>query len=198
MASRVAIANRALTKLGHGRILSLTEDTEAARVVNSCFDVLLAAELRENNWTFSIKRAALPALVSVPEWGYGKEFQLPADYLKLLDVRESWQASLTNYVAGDEAVYQVEGGKILTDLSAPLYIRYVATVDDSATFDALFVEVLACRIAAECAEKLTQSNAKRELAWAEYEKAVNAAHKANAIEVPSVVLADDAWIMSRL
>lgn len=198
MASRVEIANRALTKLGQARILTLTDDVKAAREINSCFDILRDAELREHAWSFSIKRAQLAALVSTPSWGFDNQFQLPTDYLKMLDINDSWRVGIQDYVTGPSDPFKIEGGLILTDMDAPLKIRYVARIEDAGLYDALFVEALACRIAVEVCEALTQSNAKKDIAWAEHAKAVAAAHTANAIEVPSEVIADDTWILSRL
>lgn len=198
MASKVEIANRALTKLGQSRILTLTDDVKAAREVNSCFDILRDAELRANNWSFSIKRTQLAALVSTPAWGFDNQFQLPSDYLKLLAINDSWRVGIQDYITGPSDPFKIEGGKILTDMDAPLKIRYVARIEDTGLYDACFVEALACRIAAEVCESLTQSTSKKDVAWSEYKQAIDAAHAANAIEVPSEVVADDTWILSRL
>jgi hypothetical protein len=46
------------------------------------------AELRKRHWSFAIKRAALPALADAPTWGFGYAYQLPTDYLRLMQVGE--------------------------------------------------------------------------------------------------------------
>ena len=199
MASKVDIANRALTKIGEARIMSLSDDVEAARVIDSLWSVVRDSELRARNWNFSIVRKSLPALASAPVWGFAYQYQLPPDCLRVLSVTEFFPGpSLTNYRTGSESDYQIEGGKILTNESAPLKIRYVARIEDTGTWDAAFAEVFACRIAVEICERITQSNTKRQLAWEEYEKAIKDAVRADAIENPPEPLPDDSWMLSRL
>lgn len=199
MASQVAIVNRALTKLGEARITSLSDDLKPAREASSLWDVVRDAELREHNWNFAISRTSLAALSTEPSWGYEYEYQLPADCLRVIQVDEYYPGpSLSDYRGGSEAEYQIEGRKILSDLTAPLKIRYISRIEDTSQWDALFVEAFACRLAAELAEPLTQSNTKRDMAWAEYARAIKAATKADAIENPPEYLPDDSWILSRL
>lgn len=199
MASQVEIANRALTKIGEARILSLTDDLEAARVVSSLWDIVRDSELRARNWNFSLTRASLPALVTTPAWGFYYQYQLPSDCLRVIQVDEFFPGpSMSDYRNRSEAQYQIEGGKILTDLAAPLKIRYVARIEDTGSWDAAFVEVFACKLAVEVCERLTQSNTKRDLAWNEYGEALKAAVRADAIENPPEPLPDDSWMLSRL
>jgi hypothetical protein len=199
MASQVEIANRALTKIGEARITSIADDLEAARVINSMWDIVRDAELRARNWNFSITRTSLAALVTTPAFRYDYEFQLPSDCLKIIQVGEYFPGpSMSDYRNYPEAPYQIEGRKILTDYAAPLYVRYVASITDTGQWDSLFSEAFACKLASEICERLTQSNTKRELAMAEYDRAIFAAVRADALENPPQPLADDAWILSRL
>jgi hypothetical protein len=199
MASRVEIANRALTKVGEARIMSLDDDVEAARVISALWDVVRDAELRSRNWNFSVKREALAALSAAPSWGFAVQYQLPSDCLRVVQVGEFFPGpSMSDYRNRSESMWQIEGGKILTDYEAPLKIRYVARIEDTGSWDALFVEVFACRLAVEICERITQSNTKRELAWNEYGDAIKSAVRADAIENPPEPLPDDSWMLSRL
>jgi hypothetical protein len=199
MASQVAIVNRALTKLGEARILSLSDDVEAARSADSMWDIVRDAELRTRRWKFSVTRASLAALVSTPDWGFTVEYQLPAGCLQLLQVNDIYVgADLSDYRNAETAMWRIEGRKILTDFTAPLKIRYVQSVTDTGQWDSAFTEAFACRLAAELSERLTQSNSKRELAWEEYKQAIRMAVRANALESAPEPLPDDAWMLCRL
>lgn len=199
MASKVEIANRALTKLGQARITSFSDDSKAARAVSAIWDTLRDAELRARRWSFAIKRDSIAALSSTPSWGFDYEYQLPSDFLALIEIDEGYDvANLNDYIGTPAAPYSIEAGKILTDLEAPLDIRYAYRVTDTAQWDATFVEAFACRLAMELAEDMTQSNSKRQLAFDEYREAIRAAVRANAIERPPVALPDDSWMLSRL
>jgi hypothetical protein len=192
MAGKVEIANRALTKLGAERILLLTDPNKEARVMNSMFDTVMDAELRRHRWKFALKRATLPALVATPEWGYAYAYQLPADFLALVQVNEFYLRGLKQ-----KTLWTVESGQILTDLAAPLKLRYIRRVDNMALLDPLFVEVLSCKLAFEACETLTQSGQKRQAAGEEYRFAVNEAVRQDAIENPPDELPWGSWLDSR-
>ncbi len=199
MASQIAIANRALTKVGEARILSMSDDVEAARVVDSLWDIVRDAEFRIRKWKFTLARASLAALVSVPDWGFDYEYQLPADCLRVLQVGEYYPGgSLSDYRNADESEWKVEGRKILTNEAAPLKIRYIARIEDTGAWDSAFTEAFACRLAAEVVERLTQSNTKKETAWGEYKQAVAMAIRADAIEAAPEPLPDTEWVIGRL
>lgn len=199
MASNVEIANRALTKIGASRIISLNDDNKQGREVNSMFAIVRDAELRAHNWRFSIKRTAVAALSTPPAFGYSYQYQAPTDCLKLLEVGDYYPgADLTDYVGSDTSPYAYENGVILTDYAAPLKLRYIARIEDPSLYDSLFVEAFACKLAMELCEPLTESSSKRELALREYQLAISAALRANAIEKPPLKLADDTFILARM
>ena len=199
MASQVDIANRALTKLGAARIISFSDDNKQARAVASMFNIVRDSELRSHIWSFSVKRASLPALTSTPDWGFQKEYQVPSDLLRVLMVNDVYGGpSREDYRNQPVAEYVLEGNKILCNFAAPLKIRYVSRVTDTTQWDSMFVEAFACRLAMELAEDLTQSNTKRELAQSEYVAALRGAIRASALEQPAQDLPDNSWLLSRL
>lgn len=199
MASQVEIANRALTKLGAARIISFDDDNKQARAVKSMFEIVRDAELRAHLWSFSVKRVSLAALSTTPTWGFDYEYQLPSDYLRLVQVNDVYPGpSLDDYRNASVAEYVVESRKILTNLTAPLNIRYMARIEDTTQWDATFVEALASRLAFEMCEDLTQSNTKKDSARQDYREALIAAIRSDGIEQPPQDLPDDGWVLSRL
>ena len=191
MANKVSIANRALTKLGAQRILLLSDDTEQARVLNSMFDDVRDAELRRCRWKFALRRAELMALVEPPLFGYAYQYPLPADYLGLVQVGEFYLRSRM------QAPWSVESGRILTNMPAPLRIRYQCDVDNPGLFDPLFVEVLACKLAMEACEAINQSSTKYQACAEAYQFAVTEATRQDAIENPPDELPQGSWLDSR-
>lgn len=189
MASKVSIANRALSKLGQDRILLLSDDNKAARTINQMIDEVIDAELRRYLWNFAITRTALPALADAPAWGYAYQYPVPADYLALVQVNDYYVRS-----SGQQALWSVEAGHILTNLGAPLKIRYIRRVDNPSLFDPLFVEVLACKLAMEACETLTQSETKFERMVGQYRFAVGEAIRQDAIENPPDNLPMGSWL----
>lgn len=199
-ASDVEICNAALTKLGADTITSLTDNNNRARVMNLRYASVRDAELRRRRWKFSIKRASLPALSTAPLSDYSYQYQLPIDYIRLIEGGDIQSiADLTDYrTANGQALYSIEGSVILTDLTAPLNIRYLARIVDVSLWDAAFAEACASRLAYENCERLTQSDSKRQLAQADYRMAITEAMRAGAIETASQSQADDTWMVGRL
>lgn len=185
MASVVGICNQALAKLGATRIVALTDDTKQARLLNSIYEVKRDAELAANPWTFATKRAQIPASSTAPVFGWAYSYPLPSDYLAMVEVGEDYSF----YDSDSGALFALESDAngvqcIVTDQSSPLSIRYIYRVTNAGLYPALFVEALACRLAAETCEDLTQSTSKKEAAWAERKQAVREAKRCNAIEQP--------------
>lgn len=200
MTSQVAIINRALTKLGASRIVSISENTKEAREMAATYAVVRDDELRKNRWSFSIKRAQLAADITAPLFGYSHRFLIPTDCLRILMVGNIWPgANLLDYNNGpDGQDWTIEEGYILRNDSGALNLRYCARIEDTTKWDASFVEAFACKLAWETCEAITQSSEKRQLAMNEYDIAMKAARRAGAIELPPSDIADDTWVLARL
>lgn len=198
MTSEVSIGNGALIKLGADTIIALTDDNNRARTLNARYESVRDAELRRRRWRFSIKRTSLAALATTPDSDFAYAYQLPADFLRLIEGGDIVQlADLSDYRSGSSEMYSIENGTILTNLSAPLAIRYIAKITDPTLYDPAFAEAFSARLAFECCEKLTQSDSKKQLAWGDYKNSIKEAIAANAIEVASESVADDTWVMAR-
>lgn len=199
MASATEIANAALIKIGADRITALTDNNDRARVINARYAQVRDAELRRRRWRFATERTTLPALSAAPSFGYANQYQLPADYLRLITIGEyDLGVNLSDYRSASSALFSVEGGKLLTNLGAPLAIRYIKRVTDEALFDSAFAEAFASRLAYEICERLTQSDSKKQMAWGDYQESIREAIRANAIETAPEPVSDDTWVMARL
>lgn len=202
MASQTDIANLCLSILGKPSIASLSDNTNAARVLNIEYDMIRRALLRGRaTWRFSVKRASLPALTTAPVSGpYTTQFALPTDCLKVLMAGDTYPGiDLSDYRMGPtDAGYLVEGRNILCDYGAPLSLRYVSDVTDTAQFDPWFVVYFACELAYTCCERLTGSDAKQEAALKRRDHALIQGAGANALENTPEANADDTWVLARL
>jgi hypothetical protein len=198
-ASIVSICNRALQILGADSIINLQEDNNRSRALNIAYEPVRDAELHRRRWRFALKRASIPASASAPDSDYARQFPVPNDFLRLVpggDIRQL--ADLSDFRSGSSTMYSLEGGMILTDLGAPLSIRYIARITDPAQFNASFAEALAARIAETICERITQSDSKKQDAKLTYSIAIREAVRANAIEGAPESQADDTWVMARL
>lgn len=174
MSSYVEIANRALTELGAGRISDPDEASEGARVIKALWSICRRYELAIHPWSFALTRTSLPAEGVTPAWGWGYQYILPADYLKMYQVNDRYTRDS----------YSIENGRIVTDLGAPLFIRYVADKEDTAKWAAEFCEAFAMRLALRAAPRLTQSNTVVQNIAALHRDTIEEAYRAQAIEQP--------------
>lgn len=203
MASGVDIANRALSKLGASRITSLTDNNKGARAMLARLEFLRDAELEAHPWRFSIVRTKLPALVDAPVYGFSYQYQRPSDDLRPVMVGDypinaqtiGVQYSGSGYV---EPNFEIIGQTIQTNISAPLKYEYISRIDVPGLYPPLFVEALACRMAMDACEELTQSSSKYDRAAAQYKDAIREARRVNALYRPPSSRAPGSFIRSRV
>jgi hypothetical protein len=199
MAASIEVCNRALTLLGVERVVSVDDDSKAARDCRSQYDITRKSELRANRWAFAMRRAQLAAISTAPLFGFDLAYTMPTDCVRLDFVGDYYVGvSLTDYRSTDESAFAIEGRQILTNLTAPLNVRYIANVEDVQGFDPLFVDTLAHRLAIDLCESLTQSSGKKAGVAQAYALVIDRAKRVNAIERPPEPIADDAWVLARL
>lgn len=182
------IANMGLAKIGSSRISRLDPAvTSLEKEVASGYMQWKRSELTKRRWVFATEENYRLTRVQTLE---GVErpyvFDLPTDCLRpVREKRTEWR----------------QRRRTIQSAYPELRIMYVANVEE-AEFDPLFVDVLACRIAVECVEYVTQSNTKKGDAIELYRDAVADAAKVNAFIIgPEDIQADDSdfsWLGARL
>jgi hypothetical protein len=149
------------------------------------------SELRAHPWSFARTRVKIAADSTDPTFGYAKRYALPADYIRMLPTN----GTNASNVQDD---FQIEGRFVLTNSSSPINFVYMKQVTDENEFDKLFVELLIARIARDIAEKVTQSNTKKNEAENHYFRVKADARRVNAFERPPQESPTDPWITARL
>lgn len=197
-ASEVQIANLALQKLGEESILTLNDDLTRAIEIKLAFASVRDAELNRRRWRFSFQRVSLPALASTPDSDYDLQYQLPGDFIRLLeggDIRTV--VDMADFRGSATLDYSIEGRKLLTNLSAPLAIRYIYRVTDTTLFTPAFDDAFAARLAYQTCERITGSTKKQAACLTDWRLAIGEATRAQALELPSASQADDSWVTAR-
>lgn len=199
MTTDVSIANEALTILGADTIQNLNDDLKNARAINAVFEQVRQSELRAHRWRFSITRKSIAALSSTPDSDYSYEYQVPNGFLRLIEGGDIVSVvDLSDFVYGaGQALYSLEGRRILTNLSSPLAIRYIQDVTDASQFDACFARVFAAELAYTTCYRITNGTTKQQLARVRKREALRDARRANALEVATQSVADDSWMIAR-
>ena len=151
MATEVSICSNALRRLGDSPITSLSDDTERARLCNALYEPARDSLLRSHAFNFSITRASLAKSATTPAFEFANQFILPTDpfCLRVLKMEfDDFKFKIEN-LAG-------EGRVLLTD-EGTANILYIAKITDTTLFDAIFVDTLTAKLAAELAYPVTNS-----------------------------------------
>jgi len=185
--SDVSICNRALQKLAAGSITALSDGSKLGDACGLVYAETRDFVLASANWNFALKRASLTALGSTPVWGYGAEYTVPSDSVRVIKVENARE---------DE--WSVEAGKILSKQGTTINILYLFQNTDTTTYPQICIEALATRIAFELTEHLVQSRTKKETMAGEYAQVMNQAMRLNSLEGVPNQLSNGSWLDSRV
>jgi hypothetical protein len=183
--SVVQIVNNALIRIGASAITSLTENSEAARAANLVYEQIRDATLRDHIWNFAVKRIALAQEVDTPAFEYSFQYALPSDCLRVLQMQEK------------DMIYKIEGRKLLTD-EGSAKIMYISRVTDPNEFDAMFVEALSARLAAELSIPLAESSTLYQNMMEIYRIKITDARSVDGQESGEPNIVTDTWLNSRI
>jgi hypothetical protein len=174
--SEVAIANFAVTTLDESALTTLDDGSALGRFMSREFGFVRDELLRTFPWNFAKRRKLVPALASSPEFGYKYQYQMPEDCLRVLPL------SCDGIHDNPPVKHEVEGRMILTDLAAPLKLKYVAKVTNASEFDPLFARALGQLLALMAAHRVTGKTAYVTKAEGLYREALFNAFHVNSLE----------------
>lgn len=169
MYTSVQIINLGLGKIGQSQIERIDPPrTSLERFVAAGYPVWKRTEIAKRRWVFATTyNYVMPLIATLTDVELPYQYQLPPDCVRAV------RGKYSEWKQGGRSVFSGYDELKLT------LIRNVSEAD----FDPLFVEVLACRVAFECVEFVTQSNAKKNDAASAYNDAVIEAGRANAYTI---------------
>jgi len=173
MSSVVEICNSSLNILGASRIVSLTEDSKNARLLNQRYEPVRDAVFRAHPWNCLLKRVELAKDTTAPAFEYSFQYSLPADCLRVI------RSQYSEFSTGEE--YRIEGRKLLSNVGT-IKILYVAKISDPNEYDTLLQETIAARLAHELCFAITQNGALVRNLYDLYSEKLREARHADAAE----------------
>ena len=179
MTSVVEICNSALNSLGAANITALTEDSRNARLCNQRYEPIRDAIFRTHYWNCLIKRVELAADSDAPAYEFTKQYTLPSDCIRILQIGGFHNGSSSMLDSGQ--TFKVEGRKIVTD-EEEIFLTYLAKITDPQQYDTLLIETIAARLAAELCYAVTQSNSLAQQLEAIYQSKLREARFVDATE----------------
>jgi hypothetical protein len=157
--------------LGDYRIATLTDDSAQVYAFGDAWDRVVEYVLRQAFWKFALKTLTPDEATVDPIQGYGTVYELPCDWLRTHAI----------FVSGDNAPlespidckHQLE---FIHTNTAPIFMRYISSdFADPDVWPEHFSHTVACRLAYDCAERITGNPAKVSQMGAEWEKAITMA-----------------------
>lgn len=145
--SAIALCSRALLRLGAATIASFDEGTAESEVAANLYPPLRDAVLSSHPWSFATAQAALPRLAAEPLADYGRAFQLPADFLRVLSAGPGGR--------GHGLSYRIHENRLLCN-SDEAVLTYVFRPDETG-FPPFFDQMLIARLTAEFCIPITES-----------------------------------------
>ena len=183
----VQIINNGLSKIAGNRISQISPpQTALERFMAVGYPKWKRYEIAKRRWNFALEpqyRFTLSEELTHGNFKY--RFRLPAECLRpLRDDSSDWK----------------QYGRYLHSNYPQLSVDLLMNRDEE-DFDVLFEEVLACKVAYESCEFVTQSNSKKATALQEYKDAVVEAAKANAFVTGAEDIQDNdatfSWVADR-
>lgn len=155
MASKVDIANLALSHLGHGKSISNleTDRSDEANVCRLFYDLCRDSVLKDYKWPFLTKFAALALVEEDPtdEWAFS--YRYPTDALEIKRIlsgtRNDTRQSRVPYKMGQDN----DGKLIYTDME-DAEIEYSAKADDPSKYPPDLVLALSFKLAVYIAPRI--------------------------------------------
>lgn len=190
MASQTTICNRALETIGVARIDSITDGSGPANALKRVWDDTLRAFLADHPWNFARMRAQIAASAVIPAFGWDFYYPVPADFIRLLAVKNEPTFSLEAMPDGSQA--------IACSAASPLYISYIYNLTDVSRLPPHAVEALARWLANDVV--YDQSNASAAMvqrAQGELQKALANAKRVNGMQRQGQPMPLGSWNDSR-
>lgn len=191
MTTETDLCNMALDVLKEAPIDSIEDNRPIARWLKRNFYVTRDSVLAAADWNFAIKRATLSADSTAPAFGWEYAYTLPSDCIRIIPL------TCAGEIEGRPIPHEVEGGKILTNASAPLKLRYIYRNENYGLYPASFQEALAGRLGMKMAHWLTGKQSYAQIANSMYNDALSRAWTLDAMQGTAPRAADSEWIDTR-
>lgn len=161
----VALASRALIRLGAAPISSFDDGTAESEIAGALFGPVRDALLSAYGWSFATGQQALNALEAAPLADYANAFALPDDFLRAMSAGTGSKGRGLNYRIARNALHTDASDVLLTYIFRP----------EEEEFPPYFDAALIARLSAEFCIPVTENTSRAEalfkMAETEFERA---------------------------
>jgi len=189
--SEVDICNIAFTAhLGAKPIQSFQDSTKEGLLARTSYKEMRDSVLRAHPWNCATKRLAITQDGDNPVWGFEAAYTLPEDYLRVTEI-DGETIGVDQYTGYK---WQIETGKILTDISSPLNIKYIFRNTSVGSYDAELVEAISYKLAMTWVEPLIKAANLKEVMHELYRAALSSARGSDGQEGSPRKIESSTWL----
>lgn len=163
--SDVALASRALIRIGASPITSFDDGTAESEIAGALFGPVRDALLSSYNWSFATGQAALALLETPPLADYAHAFALPNDFLRAVSAGTGGRGRGLSYRLARGALHTNGADVMLT------YVFRPAEEEFPPYFDAALIARLAAEFCIPVTENTSRAEAMYRLADSEFGRA---------------------------
>jgi hypothetical protein len=178
--SEVGIANMCAAVLDDFPLNSLDDDTNLGRYLGREFGYVRDELLESYPWHFAKTRALLPE-TTAPAFGWDAAYNLPADCLRLLPLRENGEHEGCLIPYEVEASPVNDGRQVLCNVTGGLKIHYIKRLTNAAKFSPTFARALGSRLAMYASTRVTGKTSYFEKAQSSYMMALDEAYRVDSL-----------------
>lgn len=150
--SDVALASRALIRIGAAPITSFSDGTAESEIAGALFGTTRDALLSAYRWSFATAQLALTQLETDPIADYAYAYQLPSDFLRAISVGTGSKGRGVAYRIAQDQLHTTVQGAVLTYVYRP----------EEEIFPPFFDQALIARLSAEFTIPVTESTSRAE------------------------------------
>jgi hypothetical protein len=196
MISSTSICNLALSHfVGGGKITSLDDATNTARILKTNYENCLQTVLRSFPWTFARTIDTLD-LVTKTYPNYDYVYKYPTNCMRISRVCVEGDLEEPNYQNEYKELSDGEIQYIASNIENA-YIEYTLYVTNPTMYDSQFVKALSYLIASEVSNVLTGNSSLAKEMYQKFQLAIGEAYKSSANEANLPVIRESRYINAR-
>ena len=162
--TKTNICNQALGRIGSPHVMDIDDaESKSARVCKETWELAVREVSRASDWNCMKERVSLGRLTEAPAFEWSYQFQLPANFISLVELNG---VAVTGMLGDD---WEIEADKLLTD-AEEAKVRFIGYNERTHEWDALFVNALVVLLASKIALPIRQDDALAQALLSEYQR----------------------------
>lgn len=183
--SKVDICNQALSLISQQAINSIDAPKDKLEIICAkWYEQVRRAVLAAQPWNFAKARALAPE-TTAPLFGYERAFQLPADYIRIIQIGNTRQDYVTYYKD-----FSVEDGLLLINYDQEGNLPIVYTKDEKTVvkFSSWFTDAFAIALAIKISPEVNRTQNEIQQLEVQYQQSLNSAKQLEGQESPVITV----------